>query len=80
MNRPDNVTAALCTIGGLLLALIMLMSSCTLTHRARRAALTDDRVHATLESYYITRENPENNRPGEQDSIKSDLRRQLRRK
>lgn len=77
MNRPDNVTAALCTIGGLLLALIMLMSSCTV-HRAHRAALTDSRVHATLESYYITRENPENNRPGEQDSIKSELRKQLK--
>ena len=75
--RNDNVTTAACVATGLLLALILLLASCSTIRRAQRHQ-NDPVVRELLESYYITRENPENNLPGEQDSVLALIRKEIK--
>lgn len=74
--RNDNVTTAACAVTGLLLALILLLASCSTIHRAQQHQ-DDPIVRELLESYYITQENQENNLPGEQDSILTLIRKEI---
>lgn len=61
---------------GLLLAGILLLTSCSPIKRAARSDRAE--VRELLESYYITRENPENNTPNEQDSIINLIRKEVK--
>lgn len=67
---------ALLAIAAAALLTIFALSGCSVIRQAERSP--DQAVQSTLEIWYITCENPENNRPGERDSIKAELRTQLK--
>lgn len=52
----------------LLLSLLLLSSSCV-TYKKLHKWEQNEKIREYVESYYITLENTENNREGEQDSI-----------
>jgi outer membrane protein assembly factor BamE (lipoprotein component of BamABCDE complex) len=78
MNRHYFTDSALMLIFGAVVALVILCSGCSTIRRAERQYNNNERVRELLESYYITKENPENNQPGEQDSIKQLLKHIIR--
>ena len=74
--RSETTRSILFLTAGMIVALILLLSSCNVIRRAERSA--NPEIRETLESWYITKENPENNYPGEVDSIRRELRNQLK--
>ena len=72
----QTTQSILMLIGGLLLAGIMLIASCSPVKRAAKSDRAE--VRELMESYYITKENPENNRPGEQDSIINLIKKEIK--
>lgn len=63
-------------VGGLLLAGILFLTSCSPVKRAARSDRAE--VSELYWSYKETVWNPENNRPGEQDSIINLIRKELK--
>ena len=59
-----------------LIIILIMASGCSVIHRAEKNP--SERTRELLESYYITVENPENNRPGEQDSIIMLIRKEIK--
>lgn len=78
MNRHATTESALMLIVGGVIALVILCSGCSTIRRAERQYNDSPRVAELLESYYITVENPQNNTPNEQDSIKGLLKHIIR--
>lgn len=78
MSRHTLTESILMLIIGTVIALGVLLTSCGTVHRAQRQYNDNARVAELLESYYITRENPENNTPNEQDSIITLIRKEIR--
>ena len=56
--------------------ILFVVSSCSSVHRLEKVRTTE--ANNLLESYYETVWNPENNRPGEQDSIKREIKSYLK--
>lgn len=73
--RNETTRGAIFALIGLIIAAVLLLSSCTI----QRASLVHTlEMNNLLDSYHETKWNAENNRPGERDSIKHVIKQSLK--